>query len=416
MSLNQLIQDKEKPWLNVRVNNLLVDGTTNIPGTDHYDSDNNSFQATNETSERPGESINIGGVIDDLGVNSNSVVLLGSTIGTKNIAIGTVGNVGNEVISIGTNLTTDGSKNIVLSHDLSINNHDNLVVLGNDLILSGIGANSIVIGDANIIRNNTNLQNQVIVGVANQLGGNAFNLSNKNTILGSGNIVNTTVDSSVDEETTCVGNSNNFNNCKNMVVVGDDNNASGAFRDGICVGKGLTIGADGEMVLGSGSITSVKVNNLRNSSSGDTVKYDSVSKELVYDTSGGGGGGGFNYSSGSLTITGTGNVSVSGLTFEPKKINFYYVRDTNNYLNVRYGTGTVNNNFTFYDSWFDNANVLASGAGVIPGGAVLYVQDDGTNKLLINIVSINSDGFTINTNDFTGWASVDPQIKYECMG
>lgn len=407
MSLNQLIDNKNKPWLNVRVNNLTVDGNTNIPGSDHYDSSDNSFQANNETTERPANTINIGGVIVNSG-NINSVSLLGLVNGNDSISVGDNDIIGNDSLAIGNNINLDSSNSIVLGSDMNINSGDRQIVIGNNNP-QGQGQSSILMGYSNTIRSLNEPSNILIIGGDNDLGFSSLNLGSKTTILGFNNNVSDLIETSGAEASLIVGMDNNLPEGKNSIVFGKNNTLTGGRTDCIVVGEGNTVSNDGELVLGGDNITSVKIKNLATSTTGNPVLYDPGTGEMFHNNTVT-----FEFpitQNGVVNVSSTGNFTISlpwrfsNIKFELINNGVYNnlysaegsVGDSNlilsgGYYKVLYITGTTVQDITTEMAF------ATTGSPIICFKAI-----DGVNECVIEYVSKNTSGGTFNCTTYSGF-------------
>lgn len=100
---------------------------------------------------------------------------------------------------------------------------------------------------------------------------------------------------------------------------------------------------------------------------------------------------------GVFTITGTGNVSVTGLDFTPKMVEFVYA--TTIASNARNGMGCM----TSSAQWCVSASTSSAGNSTTNADASTCIRCDsggGTVLLSASYVSMNSDGFTINVGTY----------------
>lgn len=387
-------------------------------------SGNGAICIANESNNTAENAITIGNDATSVGVRA---IAFGTTADARNdnsISIGPDSNaLADNNISIGNTAHAQALRNIVIAPLSTVSSND-VILMGHDTAgPTQIGETSVVFGNSNNVANSTPTGKLVIHGHSNSVG-SISGFSENNTIMGHNNFVQTDgVDGTLSAAggNTIFGSDNEARDGHANIIVGHTNRTSpgsGQANDCILIGNNIdsSISQDGELVLGGpGQIQKIKINNIPSGTGGDPVYYDTASKELYYNSSGGGGGGAFNHAAGSLTFTSTGSQTVSGLSFEPKKVNFYYQWDPVNYVDVRVGTGTANNTFTYYNTWQETIGVPTTGIGSIPGGTVC-IASNATTVLIVNMTSINSDGFTVDCPNFTNWTSGNPVVFWEAMG
>ena len=101
---------------------------------------------------------------------------------------------------------------------------------------------------------------------------------------------------------------------------------------------------------------------------------------------------------------GDGNFSVTGLSFAPLGVNFFISEtgagDTPNSFGVASG-GAAGISFVFQDSGVTSINTGNSDLG-----SDFCKINDGTNVMEFDLVSLNSDGFTLNASQTAGTITV----------
>lgn len=412
MSINQILLDKEKPWLNVRFNNVKVDGSFTLDNAEFikFNSLTNSIKATNEVgSSEPANSINLLGEIGPGGFGSINIGNNNLINGNNSISIGEFNNVlSNSAVCIGLNNDTN-LNGISVGANNSTNNSDECILYGNtnslndctdDIVSVGrlnniikAGFNSCFYGNRNNFEALNTRNQQCLIGNNNNLGDETLNIAEKNIILGNDNDVNNTVGTGQTDSN---------------LVFGNDNETQGGGN--ILIGNGISSNENDVIRLGGSNIT--KTYCQLASGTGKEVVYDDVTGELKY----------INavvpvfppFFSDTFIINSIGVINITGVPFRPRYVEILYVSDLVNFNTAFSSIGKAND----FNSSVTYSNQGGTSGNLITALNTVINVENITPSLEVDASfdNFNSDGFTITINNFVNTGASDPQFLFFVSG